>query len=132
MRWPRLRPVGSFVDSASWPHPVAATCLSLAAASMRALLPSGNAPTTLVRRRISRISRSRGLLVRRHRQCSAGMLPFVTLAIEIGALYGVIRTLQWGSVDFENRCLKWGKDKTASGTGRVIPLLRLLEGKPQP
>jgi integrase len=34
----------------------------------------------------------------------------------------VIRTLQWGSVDFENRCLKWGKDKTASGTGRVIPL----------
>ena len=33
-----------------------------------------------------------------------------------------IRTLQWGSVDFENRCLKWGKDKTAAGTGRVIPL----------
>ena len=33
-----------------------------------------------------------------------------------------MRTLQWGSVDFENRCLKWGKDKTASGTGRVIPL----------
>jgi integrase len=25
-------------------------------------------------------------------------------------------------VDFENRCLKWGKDKTAAGTGRVIPL----------
>jgi integrase len=34
----------------------------------------------------------------------------------------VIRTLQWGSVDFENRCLRWGKDKTASGTGRVVPL----------
>jgi hypothetical protein len=32
------------------------------------------------------------------------------------------RTLQWGCVDFENRCLKWGKDKTASGTGRVVPL----------
>jgi len=46
----------------------------------------------------------------------------VTLAIETGARYGVIRTLQWGSVDFENRCLRWGKDKTASGTGRVIPL----------
>jgi integrase len=29
---------------------------------------------------------------------------------------------QWGSVDFENRCLKWGKDKTASGTGRIVPL----------
>lgn len=25
-------------------------------------------------------------------------------------------------VDFENRCLKWGKDKTASGTGRILPL----------
>ena len=46
----------------------------------------------------------------------------VTLAIETGARYGVIRTLQWGCVDFENRCLKWGKDKTASGTGRVVPL----------
>ena len=34
----------------------------------------------------------------------------------------MIRTLQWGCVDFENRCLKWGKDKTAAGTGRVIPL----------
>ena len=34
----------------------------------------------------------------------------------------MIRTLQWGSVDFENRCLRWGKDKTASGTGRIVPL----------
>jgi integrase len=48
--------------------------------------------------------------------------PFVTLAIETGPRYGVIRTLQWGSVDFENRCLQWGKDKTVSGTRRVIPL----------
>jgi integrase len=53
---------------------------------------------------------------------SRSLVPFVTLAIETGARYGVIRTLQWGSVDFENRCLKWGKDKTAAGTGRVIPL----------
>jgi integrase len=53
---------------------------------------------------------------------SRSLVPFVTLAIETGARYGVIRTLQWSSVDFENRCLKWGKDKTASGTGRVIPL----------
>jgi integrase len=50
------------------------------------------------------------------------LLPFVTLAIETGARYGVIKTLQWGSVDFENRCLKWGKDKTAAGTGRIVPL----------
>ena len=53
---------------------------------------------------------------------SRSLVPFVTLAIETGARYGVIRTLQWGCVDFESRCLKWGKDKTAAGTGRVIPL----------
>lgn len=53
---------------------------------------------------------------------SRSLVPFVTLAIETGARYGVIRTLQWGSVDLENRCLRWGKDKTFSGTGRVIPL----------
>jgi integrase len=53
---------------------------------------------------------------------SRSLVPFVTLAIETGARYGVIRTLQWGSVDFENRCLKWGKDKTPAGTGRVVPL----------
>jgi integrase len=40
---------------------------------------------------------------------SRSLVPFVTLAIETGARYGVIRTLQWGCVDFENRCLKWGK-----------------------
>lgn len=53
---------------------------------------------------------------------SRSLVPFVTLAIETGARYGVIRTLQWGCVDFENRCLKWGKDKTAAGTGRMVPL----------
>jgi integrase len=40
---------------------------------------------------------------------SRSLVPFVTLAIETGARFGVIRTLQWGSVDFENRCLRWGK-----------------------
>ena len=53
---------------------------------------------------------------------SRSLVPFVTLAIETGARFGVIRTQQWGSVDFENRCLRWGKDKTASGTGRIVPL----------
>jgi integrase len=53
---------------------------------------------------------------------SRSLVPFVTLAIETGARYGTIRTLQWGCVDFENRCLKWGKDKTAAGTGRMVPL----------
>jgi integrase len=53
---------------------------------------------------------------------SRSLVPFVTLAIETGARYGVVRTLQWGNVDLENRCLKWGKDKTASGSGRIVPL----------
>ena len=50
------------------------------------------------------------------------LLPFVTLAIETGARFNVIRTLQWGSVNFSNRCIQFGKDKTPSGTGRIIPL----------
>ncbi len=53
---------------------------------------------------------------------SRSLAPFVTLAIVTGARYGTIRTLEWGNVDFENRCLKWGKDKTAAGTGRIVPL----------
>jgi UDP-2,3-diacylglucosamine pyrophosphatase LpxH len=56
-----------FVD-----HAVPATCRSLAAARLRADWPSGNAPTTRVRRLISRSSRSSGLLVRIRRQCSSG------------------------------------------------------------
>lgn len=50
------------------------------------------------------------------------LLPFVTVAIETGARYGVIRTLRWGDIDFANRCLKFGKDKTSYGSGRIVPL----------
>jgi integrase len=56
------------------------------------------------------------------RSPSRALLPFVALALETGARYNTIRTLQWGNIDFANRCLKFGKDKTASGTGRTIPL----------
>ena len=38
------------------------------------------------------------------------------------ARFGVIRTLQWVNINFSNRCLQFGKDKTPSGTGRIIPL----------
>jgi integrase len=48
--------------------------------------------------------------------------PFVLLALETGARYNTIRTLQWGNIDFANRCLQFGKDKTPSGTGRIVPL----------
>gem|GEM_PF-3544889 len=54
------------------PHSLSATYLSLAVTSMSALLPSGNVPTTRVRRRISRFSRSMALLVRMRRQCRMG------------------------------------------------------------
>ncbi len=68
------------------------------------------------------------LLLECGRSVSRALLPFVTLALETGARYNTIRTLQWGNIDFVNRGLKFGKDKTASGTGRTIPLnLRAIE-----
>ena len=53
---------------------------------------------------------------------SRSLLPFVTLTIDTGARFGVIRTLQWVNINFSNRCLQFGKDKMPSGTGRIIPL----------
>jgi integrase len=50
------------------------------------------------------------------------LLPFVMLALETGARMNTIRTLQWTNIDLVNRCLKFGKDKTAAGTGRTVPL----------
>jgi integrase len=55
---------------------------------------------------------------------SRGLFPFVTLAIETGARKNVIRTLQWKWIDLANACIQFGKDKTPSGTGRIIPLNR--------
>ena len=54
------------------PHWVPATWRSRAQTSMRAELPSGKLPTTRVRRRIYRFSRSMTLLVRMRVQCSLG------------------------------------------------------------
>ncbi len=62
------------------------------------------------------------LLVECGRSPSRALLPFVALALETGARYNTIRILQWANIDFANRCLKFGKDKTASGTGRTVPL----------
>jgi len=53
---------------------------------------------------------------------SRSLAPFVTLAIETGARKNVIRTLHWKWVDFGNACIRFGKDKTPSSTGRIIPL----------
>ncbi len=64
------------------------------------------------------------LLLECGRSRSRILLPFVLLALETGARYNTIRTLQWSNIDFANRCLKFGKDKTAAGTGRTVPLSR--------
>src|SRR5260370_13475233 len=62
------------------------------------------------------------------RSRSRSLAPFVTLAIETGARKNVIRTLRWKWVDFGHACLRFGKDKTPSSTGRIIPLnTRALE-----
>jgi integrase len=53
---------------------------------------------------------------------SRALLPFVTLAIDTGARYDTIRTLQWERVDLRRGVIKIGKDKTKAGTGRVVPL----------
>ena len=53
-------------------HSLLAMCRKRAAARFNADCPSGKAPTTRVRRRISRRMRSRGLFVRTLRQCSSG------------------------------------------------------------
>lgn len=53
-------------------HSFAVTYLILAQMSINALLPSGKLPTTRVRRRISRFSRSIKLFVRILLRCSVG------------------------------------------------------------
>jgi integrase len=53
---------------------------------------------------------------------SRSLLPFVVLAIDTGARYDTVRTLQWGRVDLKKGSIKIGKDKTQAGTGRVVPL----------
>ena len=62
------------------------------------------------------------LLLECGRSRSRILLPFVVLALETGARFNTIRTLQWKNIDFSNRCLQFGQDKTPAGTGRVIPL----------
>ena len=53
---------------------------------------------------------------------SRSLAPYVILAIETGARKSVIRTLHWKWVDFGKACIRFGKDKTPSSAGRIIPL----------
>jgi integrase len=50
------------------------------------------------------------------------LMPFVITLLETGSRYGTVRRLQWKNIDFTNRCLTFGKDKTRYGSGRTIPL----------
>lgn len=67
-------------------------------------------------------SQERLLLEECGRSVSRALLPFVTLAVDTGARYDTIRTLQWERVDLQRGTIKIGKDKTAAGTGRTVPL----------
>jgi integrase len=62
------------------------------------------------------------LLLECGRSRSRILLPFVVLSLETGARFNTVRCLQWSNIDFTNRCIQFGKDKTAAGTGRTIPL----------
>ena len=71
------------------PHWVPATWRRRAQTSIRAELPSGKVPTTRVRLRISRFSRSMTLFVRIRVQCSEGksQYPRLYAAYPVGALF---------------------------------------------
>jgi integrase len=64
----------------------------------------------------------RALLEACSRSRSRSLLPFIVLTLETGARKTTVRTLKWRNIDFEARCLRFGKDKTAAGSGRLIPL----------
>lgn len=48
--------------------------------------------------------------------------PFVRVALLTGMRAGEITSLTWGQVDLQSRVVTVGKAKTASGTGRQIPM----------
>lgn len=62
------------------------------------------------------------LLLECGRSRSRSLLPFVVLDLNTGARFNTIRTLQWKNIDFANRCLTFGHDKTEAGSNRTVPL----------
>lgn len=56
------------------------------------------------------------------RSRSRSLYTFVVTVAETGARRGTIKGLRWQRVDFLNRCLHAGKDKTQAGDERIIPL----------
>lgn len=65
------------------PHSLLAAYLNLAITGMRALHPSREVPTTWVRLRISRLSRSMALLALILRRCLRGNLVYVSVSTQV-------------------------------------------------
>jgi integrase len=53
---------------------------------------------------------------------SRSLYPYVVLDKETGSRAGTVTRVKWENVDFLDRCLQWGRDKTVAGSGRVVPL----------
>jgi integrase len=58
---------------------------------------------------------------------SQTLATFVRVALLTGMRSGEITSLTWGQVDFERETVTVGRAKTASGTGRQIPMNRDLQ-----
>jgi integrase len=69
-------------------------------------------------------AQERILLLECYRSRSWVLFPFVVVALDTGGRFNTIRRLRWKDIDFEHGCIRFGKDKTVAGTGRVVPLSR--------
>ena len=52
---------------------------------------------------------------------SRSLFPLVVLAIETGARFNTLRILQWGNVEFAERSVRFGKDKTKAARAGLFP-----------
>ncbi len=53
---------------------------------------------------------------------SRALRPFIELALQTGARRGTLLRLKWQDLDFDGRAIRLGKDKTAAGSFRTIPM----------
>lgn len=53
---------------------------------------------------------------------SRSLLPAVAVSLATGLRHNELRSLRWRQVDFGNEAIKVGRSKTATGTGRAVPL----------
>lgn len=95
---------------------VPAMSRSLAAARLGAELPSGKAPTTRVRLRISRMMRLSGLLVLMRRQCSSGNAWYASVSgVAVATSSAALPSLMLWSRAMTSPALRWGRRKIFLG-----------------